>query len=83
MYFFLYLGGSGKSTTGNSSDKNALSRAAEFEKSLEGSRLRGKSCAKPAVLARVYTVDESIEQWSSYTKRFDYFVAANGIEVGR
>uniref|UniRef100_A0AAR2KSV2 Uncharacterized protein n=1 Tax=Pygocentrus nattereri TaxID=42514 RepID=A0AAR2KSV2_PYGNA len=26
-------------------------------------------------------IDESVEQWSSYTERFEYFVDANGIET--
>lgn len=31
------------------------------------------------VIGSIGPFDESIEQWSSYTERFDYFVVANGI----
>ena len=32
-----------------------------------------------AIVGSIGTFDESIEQWSSYTERFDYFAVANGI----
>lgn len=35
------------------------------------------------VIGSLGSFDDSIEQWSSYTERFDYFVAANGINNDR
>lgn len=35
------------------------------------------------VIGSVGPFDESVEQWSSYTERFGYFVEANGIEDGK
>lgn len=32
------------------------------------------------VIGSIGPFDESAEQWSSYTERFDYFVAANEIK---
>ncbi|XP_061904359.1 uncharacterized protein K02A2.6-like [Entelurus aequoreus] len=35
------------------------------------------------VIGSIGPFDENVEQWSSYTERFDYFVAANGIDDGK
>lgn len=34
-----------------------------------------------ALVGNIGTFDESVEQWSSYTERFEYFVLANGIKA--
>lgn len=35
------------------------------------------------VLGNLGPFDDSVEQWSAYTERFEFFVAANGISDGK
>lgn len=35
------------------------------------------------IIGSIGPFDESVEQWSSYTERFDYFIAANDIDDGK